>query len=155
MVVPAFVAMSRPWLVAWSLSTLIDAPDTPAQQAAAEELSLLMRFRADHFDALFDFAGAGDTHANDHAARVGVLTSWRNNAVLQPANASGSGKLQVRPPAKSLRALGVDYRFETAKTIGFGPMLATINSFLQHTTQSTRVEHHLSESLENEHGTPL
>ena len=113
MVVPAFVAMSRPWLVAWSLSTLIDAPDTPAQQAAAEELSLLMRFRADHFDALFDFAGAGDTHANDHAARVGVLTSWRNNAVLQPANASGSGKLQVRPPAKSLRALGVDYRFET------------------------------------------
>ena len=76
MVVPAFVAMSRPWLVAWSLSTLIDAPDTPAQQAAADELSLLMRFRADHFDALFDFAGAGDTHANDHAARVGVLTSW-------------------------------------------------------------------------------
>ena len=122
MVVPAFVAMSRPWLVAWSLSTLIDAPDTPAQQAAAEELSLLMRFRAAHFDALFDFAGAGDTHANDHAARVGVLTSWRNNAVLQPANASGSGKLQVRPPAKSLRALGVDYRFETAKTIGFGSL---------------------------------
>ena len=70
MVVPAFVAMSRPWLVAWSLSTLIDAPDTPAQQAAAEELSLLMRFRADHFDTLFDFAGAGDTHANDHAARL-------------------------------------------------------------------------------------
>ena len=88
----------------------------------AEELSLLMRVRADHFDALFDFAGAGDTHANDHAARVGVLTSWRNNAVLQPANASGAGKLQVRPPAKSLRALGVDYRFETAKTIGLGSL---------------------------------
>lgn len=127
MVVPALAAMSRPWLVAWSLSPLIDAPDTPAQKMAAEELSLLMNFRATHFEKFYDFAGANDVHANHHAAQVGVLTSWRYGNELLPSSTTAV----ERPPATALRAVGVDYRFETARTIRTFKSLAKPNTTLR------------------------
>ena len=115
MVVTAFASMSRPWLVAWSLSMLIDAPASPEQNASATELSKLMRFRAENFDELFNFAGrSADGAANDHAASVAVLASWRYNG---QAEGGAAGKADVRPPAAALRAMGVDYRFETARTV--------------------------------------
>ena len=113
MVVPAFVAMSRPWLVAWSLSPLVDAPSTPAQTASADELSLLMKFRATHFDDLFNFAGANDSTHNNHAACVGVLTAWRYGNALSHTR----GEAGTRPVVIKLRSLGVDHRFETTRTI--------------------------------------
>ena len=59
MMVASLMAMARPWLVAWALTPLIDAPMTASQNTTASELSVLMRFRANHFDPLFDF-GAKD-----------------------------------------------------------------------------------------------
>ena len=80
MVVASIINMGRPWLVAWGLSTLIDAPkDDPAAAASIGEVSRLMRFRADHFASLFDFGTAGKGAAGSlKLARVGVLASWRH-----------------------------------------------------------------------------
>eukprot|EP01047_Picozoa_sp_COSAG01_P052141 COSAG01_NODE_5454_length_4255_cov_3.187199_3_plen_999_part_00 len=123
MVVPSFTAMSRPWLVAWSLTSLIDAPTTPAQTATAAELSSLMLFRSAHFQ-LYNFAGANDKHANHHAALVGVLTDWQRGNILLPNISSESRCLTcLLGPVKRLRSIGVDYRFETAKTIALGSLL--------------------------------
>ena len=120
-VVAAFTAMSRPWLVAWSLSPEIDAPSTTAQHDSAAELSLLMQFRAQHFGELFDFAGAArpGSAASFKAARVGVLADWRYNVGCDDAcsRSDDGGQPQVRAPAQNLRAMGVEYRFETSRTI--------------------------------------
>ena len=103
-VVGSFLQMARPWLVAWGLSTLIDAPTDAANAASMAEVSRLMAFRAAHFDALFDFAGA---RAEQKAVRVGVLASYRHN---------NEGAC-VRPPSRTLQTLGVAFRLETEVTI--------------------------------------
>ena len=90
--------------------------------------NFVMQFRATHFDALFNFAGANDQHANHHAAGVGVLASWRSGNALLPASGNAGG----RPPVVArLREIGVDYRFETARTITEFSSLARPHSTLE------------------------
>lgn len=108
MLVASFLHGGAPWLVAWGLSSLIDAVTTPAQAASEAEASRLMRFRAAQLDA------GRFGPALRKAAAVGVLGSWRHNNEVA----------QVRAPSMSLRALGVPYRMVTERTVKAQGVLA-------------------------------
>ena len=103
-IIGTLMQMSRPWLVAWGLSVLIDAPDTPANTATMEEVSRLMNFRSKYFSQLFDFGGSTN---GMQAVRVGVLASFRHNNEAKC----------IRPPSSALQTLGVAFRFETEVSI--------------------------------------
>ncbi len=96
--------MSRPWLVAWGLSTLIDAPSDSSNIVTMNEISNLMKFRARHFPRFFYFAGS---NVEFPIVQVGVLASFRHN----------NEKSTFQPTARALQALGVPFRFETEISI--------------------------------------
>jgi hypothetical protein len=120
MVVASHMAMARPWLVAWALSPLIDAPTNAMQEAARAKLSSLMRFRANHFNLLYDF-GAAHGPLSKHA-RVGVLRPWQHSNFTETNVGVGGSPLTTattsyHSPPEVLRTFGVAYRVETAHTI--------------------------------------
>jgi hypothetical protein len=114
MLVASFMHGSKPWLVAWGLSKLIDAPSSVAQAAREKEASTLMQFRAHHVNSLYPPGGSANQPQASKAARVGVLVGWRSGEY--------DSQQALKGAAASLRALGVPYRIETGPTMARGAL---------------------------------